>query len=396
MRIFSSLILELVQIRCNVAAVKSTATNFGPHSCREDLAHELRQRISLGHLARGSALPGERELAERTGLARGTVRSALDQLQSEGLITCAHGRRRTVATADLSTQTLAILSNDPNPIPDVWHLPGLDAWLQIGLAQASYSRGWHVLNLHPRAVSVASGTSLPVAGMLVSTTAFDVPTTPGIITACRARGVAVCGVGDHPSLAESDRVVHDHAAGCRLLVEELLRRGVRRLRTCWGHRSHIDPWYLRARARGLNEAVRGSSVVADLPPWQVTPVDEDHDLDYEGRVMIEAAALAMPMRSAEPPEALLAVDDLHAILIAAALRRLGIEAARWPLITGYDATGRFNIPANEPEWLPDLSIDRGNPTIAMQAVAVISARLAGALPAGPQLQLVPPAALVSR
>jgi len=379
-----------------MATVKSTATDFGPLSCREDFAHALRQRITLGQLARGSALPGERELAELTGLARGTVRSALDQLQSEGLITCAHGRRRTVATADLTSQTLAILSNDPNPIPDVWHMPGLDAWLQIGLAQASYSRGWHVLNLHPRAISVASGTSLPVAGMLVSTTAFDVPTTPVIISSCRARGVAVCGVGDHPSLADSDRVVHDHAAGCRLLVEELLRRGVRRLRTCWGHRAHIDPWYLRARARGLNEALRGSNASADLPPWEVTHVDEDHDLNYEGRVMVQAASLAGHMRVNDPPQALLAVDDLHAILIAAALRRLGIEPARWPLITGYDATGRFNIPASEPEWLPDLSIDRGNQTIATQAVAVISARLGGALPAGPQLQLVPPAALVSR
>ncbi len=376
--------------------MKATTIDFGHLSCREDLAHELRQRITLGQLARGSALPGERELAELTGLARGTVRAALDQLQCEGLITCAHGRRRTVATADLSTQTLAILSNDPNPIPDVWHMPGLDAWLQIGLAQASYSRGWHVLNLHPRAINVASGTSLPVAGILVSTTAFDVPTTPVIISSCRARGLAVCGVGDHPSLADSDRVVHDHAAGCRLLVEELLRRGVRRLRVCWGHRAHIDPWYLHARARGLHEALRGSSVAADLPPWRVTAVDEDHDLDYAERVMVEEAALAAPMRSAEPPEALLAVDDLHAILIAAALRRLGIEPGRWPLITGYDATGRFNIPASEPAWLPNLSIDRGNDRIATQAVALIIARLGGSLPAGPQLQLVPPASLVKR
>lgn len=361
--------------------------------CREDLAQDLRQRIRDGQLRPGDALPGEREIAEQTGLARGTVRSALDQLVEEGLITCHHGRRRTVAAGDMAAHTLAVLAIDPQPRPDLWQWPGLDAWLQLGMAHAAFVRGWHVLNIHPRAADVR-GSGLAVAGVLVSTTAFEVPGMAELIASCRQRGLAVCGVSDDPALAACDRAIHDHAAGCALLVEELLRRGARRILSCWGHRAHLDPWFLRARARGLQGVLRRAGLPEAMPSWRVTPWTEREDPSWADKVAAEAANLAGPMAAAEPPQALLATDDIHAFQLAAALRRLGIERVRWPLIAGYDATARFAIPDDEPAWAPDLSIDRGNAQVAAQAVGLITARLSRALPEGPQLQLVPPARLV--
>ncbi len=361
--------------------------------CREDLAQELRQRIRDGLLRTGDALPSERDLAERTGLARGTVRSALDQLVEEGLITCHHGRRRTVATGAIAAHTLAVLAIDPQPRPDLWQWPGLDAWLQLGMAQAAFAAGWHVLNLHPRAANVR-GPSLAVAGVLVSTTAFEVPGMPELIANCAARGLAVCGVADDPALAVHDRAVHDHAAGCALLVDELLRRSVTRILPCWGHRAHLDPWYLRARSRGLQTVLRRAGLPDGLPPWRVTPWNETQDPPWSDLVAAEATALAPALAVAEPPQALMAVDDIHAFRLAAALRLLDLPSERWPLITGYDVTGRFGIPDAEPAWTPDLSVDRSNAQVAAAAVSLITARLAGALPPGPQLQLVPPARLI--
>ena len=56
------------------------------------LAETLRAEITSGRLAPGDRLPSEAELMERYGLARATIRQALQILRSEGLIVAEHGR----------------------------------------------------------------------------------------------------------------------------------------------------------------------------------------------------------------------------------------------------------------------------------------------------------------
>jgi GntR family transcriptional regulator len=52
----------------------------------------LTQRIEGGELAPGTRLPSERELAERLGISRMTLRQALDRLAREGLLVRRQGR----------------------------------------------------------------------------------------------------------------------------------------------------------------------------------------------------------------------------------------------------------------------------------------------------------------
>jgi GntR family transcriptional regulator, sialic acid-inducible nan operon repressor len=52
----------------------------------EDIALKLAEQMNSGELADGSLLPSERELAERFGASRTSVREALLSLQSSGLI----------------------------------------------------------------------------------------------------------------------------------------------------------------------------------------------------------------------------------------------------------------------------------------------------------------------
>lgn len=52
----------------------------------------VRQRIDGGELAAGARLPTERELAALFGVARNTVRQALDRLESDGLLVRQVGR----------------------------------------------------------------------------------------------------------------------------------------------------------------------------------------------------------------------------------------------------------------------------------------------------------------
>ncbi len=68
------------------------------HGYRE-IADELQQRISSGALPSGSRLPGEEALAAEFGVARGTARSALQELEHDGVIRVVPGRGRFVAGA---------------------------------------------------------------------------------------------------------------------------------------------------------------------------------------------------------------------------------------------------------------------------------------------------------
>jgi DNA-binding GntR family transcriptional regulator len=68
----------------------------GQHGYQE-IADQLRQRVASGVLPPGSRLPGEEALAAEFGVARGTARAALQQIESDGLARIVPGRGRFVA-----------------------------------------------------------------------------------------------------------------------------------------------------------------------------------------------------------------------------------------------------------------------------------------------------------
>ncbi|NKZ04350.1 GntR family transcriptional regulator [Actinomadura latina] len=70
------------------------ADNVGP--TYERIAADLRALIENGSLPVGSLLPSESRICERYGVARFTVRRALEQLEAAGLVECVHGRGRFV------------------------------------------------------------------------------------------------------------------------------------------------------------------------------------------------------------------------------------------------------------------------------------------------------------
>lgn len=70
---------------------KPTKSQVGPLSA-EQVADLIRQLPKEEGLAPGDRIGAERELAERYGVSRWTVRQALDQLQTQGLILKTNGR----------------------------------------------------------------------------------------------------------------------------------------------------------------------------------------------------------------------------------------------------------------------------------------------------------------
>lgn len=70
----------------------STINPSDPTPAYLQVADILRRRIASGDLADGAALPSVRKLVDDYGIAQGTVRQAIDQLKSEGLVVARQGR----------------------------------------------------------------------------------------------------------------------------------------------------------------------------------------------------------------------------------------------------------------------------------------------------------------
>ncbi len=75
-----------------------------------EIAGILRREITKGVLASKDRLPAERILAEKYGVARGTVREALNQLDSEGLVEIRAGSG-TYVIYDPAERANAVISN---------------------------------------------------------------------------------------------------------------------------------------------------------------------------------------------------------------------------------------------------------------------------------------------
>ena len=68
-----------------------------PWGAYKRIADALRTRVESGEFPPGASLPSEAALCAQYQVARNTVRRALDQLASEGLVVAQHGRGRIVS-----------------------------------------------------------------------------------------------------------------------------------------------------------------------------------------------------------------------------------------------------------------------------------------------------------
>ncbi|MFN8222973.1 MAG: GntR family transcriptional regulator [Gaiellales bacterium] len=86
------------------------ASLAGPRRLHDSVREAIEAQIRSGALPPGSRLQSERDLAERFGVSRVTVRRALDALAREGFVRAAPGSGRYVEAAALTEPPNALLS----------------------------------------------------------------------------------------------------------------------------------------------------------------------------------------------------------------------------------------------------------------------------------------------
>jgi GntR family transcriptional repressor for pyruvate dehydrogenase complex len=103
----------------------------------EQLVQRLREYVEEAGLQAGDRLPSERELAERLGVSRNTLKQATVALEVQGLVEIRHGGGTYLRSDNLSAEPIATMLERKQRLPDI--LDAREA-LEVKLAELAATR----------------------------------------------------------------------------------------------------------------------------------------------------------------------------------------------------------------------------------------------------------------
>jgi DNA-binding LacI/PurR family transcriptional regulator len=370
-----------------------------PDDTCAEVVTTVRFWIEQRRLVAGDRLPSERVLSRRLGVARGTLRSALDRLQSEGLIR-QDGRHRIVRETGpkpgVVSQSIVVIGDAPRAPADGRQTTGWEDFIETGAFDAIRERGLHALAVNTNRL-VTDGAGILVRerplGCLVSRIAGESVIGMELMSALSFSGLRVVAYGDHPGLAPYDRVASDHAWGARALTEWLLARGRKRILRVWPACA-TDPAWLRQRDAGHERAMEEAGLDT-IPPlrFPFREIGDDRGL-FEQDCRLMAGYMVEHFRSARPIDAVMVVSDRTIYNVAAVCRIMGKEAGRDVLVVGYDNYWQDCVERAWEPFAPSATVDKMNAKMGTEMVDLLMQRVEGRLSDEPQLRLIEPKLVV--
>jgi DNA-binding LacI/PurR family transcriptional regulator len=358
-----------------------------PATLGDRLAVRIRQQVVNGKLKIGQALPSERRLADQFGVARETVRSALRQLQSEGVIQNEGYRRRVLTVPRNGTGILAgtvgVLTIRRQS--SVSHTaPGWESFVEVGAMEQARQSHLNTLILHVE--SLQHGGALdellerPPMGVVVASAAYRTAGVIELLAQLSEAGLPVVTEGDPIGGESFDRVVSDHAAGAAMLTRFLLQRGRRRILYMLPG-NPANAYWVRHRLEGYRTAMNEAGL-EPLPPSMQGPVTSGGDdaQQFEIGVMQMLGYLVNYQRQHGGFDAVMCASDGQVPHVSSALRKLGLKPQDDVLITGYD---NFWEDMAERQWEdtpPLATADKENMAIGRQLVKLLTSGRQGGDP----------------
>lgn len=367
-------------------------------SPREQVTRTISEWIRTGILSPGAALPPENVISEQLKVARGTVRSGLDELEKNGVITKINRRRyvhreQRQAAPNLIADTVMVLgisSDNPLRYKDTGYMDAV----QAGSLEQLMHDGLHSLNLQTAKLNEQVFNqllSLSPRGALMFQDLLRSERGKAILRLLKKNFIPVVVDYEYPATLDCDRVLSDHFQGNYLLTRKLIDRGYRRILS-FVPDSKEEFWLERKRA-GYLQALREAGLNPLPPPpafkWN-TPVNAWDREAFDNFVRGYAGHLVEYFTSPEPPDAVMVVTDWDVPLVSSAIRLFGKTPGRDVAIVGYDnksSSCHWNVFAPD---LPAFTVDKRNTETGRRMVEILRQRLAGQLPPEPAVQLVAP------
>ncbi|MEM6551229.1 MAG: GntR family transcriptional regulator [Planctomycetota bacterium] len=345
----------------------------------------LSELILSDNFASGGLLPSERELSSSVGVSRPTVRLVLEELSQEGRISRIEGRGWAVPQAEpksLMGQAVLLVTELHGGQRS---RSGLMAGIVDEISGAASEAELDTLAVDASRLGGDRLTGLikqPPGGAIFAVEPQTAPAVAEPICELLKAGVPVVAYGSSLVPEACDRVVSDHVAGTRGLVEFLARRGRRRLLRVWAkvpaHKAR--PYWLNQRDEGYEAGCRdaGLDVLPALEFFQPVTDGLDDKQAFEAKVRLMMGYLFDVLKGDDQPDAILVNSDGVAFAAAQALRALGLDPHADIPIVGYD---NYFRQCPEAEMLPDFqplaTVDKGSGAIGEAIVGLLADRAAG-------------------
>ena len=355
--------------------------------------------LSSGDFHRGERLPAESKLASEFGISRMTLRSAMGDLEREGLIRrernqgCFFGSPAPTAKVEQSPITQGLMARTVVLITDLKAAVGRDlfdgqsASVVSGVMDKAARANLDFLRLTADERDdtwINELLKLKVRGVVLSCWTKSLDWQYSVIARLQQQDVPVVVWANVDEMRAFDRVITDHVSGAEQLVDCLADSGSRKILRLWTQ-SSSTPW-IAAHNTGYTRAVvrRG---LEELPSLHVEDLpDRGHDeRSFRARVRHVAGYLAESFGTQLPIDAIMVGTDCEALVALAACRLFGRTDIR---VTGYD---NYWQSIHERQWepaVPFATVEKDNHRLGTEMVDLLLKRIEGALSAEPCARLV--------
>jgi GntR family transcriptional regulator of arabinose operon len=303
----------------------------------------FKEQILNGSWAPGLKLPTELELSKTHQLSRGTVRLALSNLESEGLLERVQGRGTFVRANLPAAETTA--SGRERRIGLVLNRPvtaQINLEIMVGVEQAIKARGYQLSfayceeNQEQQFQDITRMLDDQVAGLVI----FPVSDKESdkSIELLRSKNVPFVLVDRYLPHVDSDFVVADNVGGAYRATQHLLILGHRNIGFGFNNIESLHTTSVRSRWEGYRKA---------LEEYQI-PYDEKlifhQPKPGEGTMRAEFEKFLF---QAKRPTAIFAVNDYLALEMLQAAHRAGVKIPEELALIGFDDTS-FSSHLNPP------------------------------------------------
>lgn len=334
--------------------------------------NELRDRIASGEWSVGTRLPTEAELVSELGVSRVTIRQALSAAAEEGLVVRVPGKGTFVSEGAGRSPEQGFIGY---VVPHLTH--SFNVQTLLGVESILKTEGYQLIfcnsegNLAEEDRLLRRLEAEGMAGCIIQAVHSD--SRDRALYELVAKGFSVVMVDRYLPGVQADLVASDHFRGGYAVVQHLIEQGYTDIVYLARHPIRLSS--IAERLRGYQAAMADAGL-APRPPFIVGgPTELGYIQSQDSLTLPENAtanAIAQFLRGPERPQAIVAMNDLHALLVLKVAQRVGIRIPDDMALVGFDD---LDLAAN---CRPSLTTAAQQPfQLGIEAARLLLARIRG-------------------
>ncbi len=299
------------------------------------LLNQLRHLILSGQWPPGTRIPSEPELKRQLNISRSTIRQALSNAEAEGLIKRVPGKGTFVAQVRPHNHLLGYITFD--------FLSDFQLRLLSGAESVARAKGYRILFNHSGRDIEEENRLLDqlladkVGGILIWPALANIPSRR-LFQLSQERIVPIVLMDRPLPGVDCDYVASDNYGGAYAAVKHLIDLGHTNI--VFLSRPILQLLPIAERLRGYRNAMQDAGLTP-RPPWLVGTADEEMGtryalMSYSQAQGQEIQQIARYLHEENRPTAIFAMNDLMALQVVKAARKVGLEIPDDLSLVGFD------------------------------------------------------------